>query len=53
MGIWPEDAIKKINYYNDNEGAYQMLINKERELLQLFVFDYPLYVLLKAYKNKL
>lgn len=48
-----EDAIRKINYYNNNDDAYQMLLNKERELVQLFVFDYPLYGLLKAYRNKI
>ncbi len=47
-----QDAIEKINYYNNNKEAYQKLLQKERELVQMFAFDYPLYGLLKAYNNK-
>lgn len=47
-----KDAIEKINYYNNNEDAWHSLLKKERELVQMFAFEYPLYNLIKAYNEK-
>lgn len=46
------EAIDKINYYNNDDSAYRELLRKERELVQLFAYDYPLFGLLKAYTDK-
>lgn len=46
------DAIEKINFYNSNDKAYQALLDRERDLVQLFAYDYPLYGILKAYESK-
>lgn len=46
------DAIEKINYLNSNEDEYIRLLNRERELVNEFIVDYPMYSLGKALKEK-
>lgn len=47
-----EEAIEKIIYFDHNHAAYDMLLRKQRELLQQFVIDYPMYYLERAYLSK-
>ena len=47
-----EDAIEKINFLNDNPEQYEMLLAKERSLVDQFVIEYPVHWLMSALENK-
>lgn len=46
------DAIEKINYLNSNKEEYVKLLNKERELVNQFIINYPMYSLEVALQQK-
>lgn len=48
-----EDAIQKIKYFDANPDEYKRVLDLERELVKLFVIDYPMEHLRQAYKEKL
>jgi len=47
-----EDAIEKITYLNNHEEEYIKLLNKERELVNQFIIDYPIHSLEVALQQK-
>lgn len=46
------DAVKKIKFLDEHPEEYERLLQEERQLLKMFVTDYPLYYLEKLYKEK-
>ena len=48
-----DDAIEKIKYFDNNPEEYNRVLNLERELVKLFVIDYPMEHIYQAHETKL